>query len=262
LTGRKPRVVLVTGAAGGIGRACGRLFAQVGAAVALADLDRTSCVEAMNGFPGDGKSHSAHAVDVSDEESVASLVSAVEEKHGPIDVLVHAAAVLRPEPFLSTTVENWDQTFAVNARGSFLICQAVARSLVQAKRPGRIVLFASIVARGPARLNNVAYCASKAAVVQAMKCMALELAPHQITVNVISPGSTATEMLVDVQARGDPSVLEGVIRGNAEEWRLGIPLGRLAHPDDQAQAAVFLAGDAARHITGHELVVDGGQTVV
>lgn len=89
--------------------------------------------------------------------------------------------------------------------------------------------------------------------------MALELAPHSITVNTISPGSTATEMLVGVQARGD---VESIVRGNAAEWRLGIPLGRLAEPSDQAALALFLAGDGARHITGQDLAVDGGQTTV
>jgi 2,3-dihydro-2,3-dihydroxybenzoate dehydrogenase len=123
---------------------------------------------------------------------------------------------------------------------------------------GSIILFASIVGRSFVRPNNTAYSASKAAIIQAARSMALELAPHSITVNTISPGSTATEMLM-LQARGD---MESVIRGNAAEWRLGIPLGRLAEPSDQAALALFLASDGARHITGQDLAVDGGQTIV
>ena len=89
--------------------------------------------------------------------------------------------------------------------------------------------------------------------------MALELATHSITVNTISPGSTATEMLLNVQTSGD---VESIVSGNAAEWRLGIPLGRMADPADQAALALFLAGEGARHITGQDLAVDGGQTTV
>ena len=120
------------------------------------------------------------------------------------------------------------------------LAQACARHFVSAGVPGRIILFASIVGARVVRLNNTAYSASKAALIQAVRCMALELAPHAITVNTISPGSTATTMLADVQARGD---LASVIHGNAAEWRLGVPLGRLADPADQAALARFLAGD-------------------
>jgi 2,3-dihydro-2,3-dihydroxybenzoate dehydrogenase len=120
-------------------------------------------------------------------------------------------------------------------------------------------MFASIVGRSIVRPGNTAYSASKAALIQAARCLALELAAHGVTVNTISPGSTSTEMLVDVQARGD---VESIVRGNAAEWRLGIPLGRLAEPSDQAALAVFLAGEGRRHITGQDLAVDGGQTVV
>jgi len=154
---------------------------------------------------------------------------------------------------------EWDQTINVNARGAVFLAQACARTFVRRHVPGRIILFASIAGRSIVRLNNTAYSASKAAVIQAARCMALELAPHEITVNTISPGSTATEMLLDVQARGD---VESIIRGNAAEWRLGIPLGRLADPSDQAALALFLAGEGARHITGQNFTVDGGQTIV
>jgi 2,3-dihydro-2,3-dihydroxybenzoate dehydrogenase len=254
------RVVLITGAAGGIGSACARAFAATGAAVALADLDEARCAASAAQVGSDDATF--HAVDLASEASIDDLLECVTARHGQIDVFVNAAAVLEPEPFLEMRLSNWDSTFAVNTRGAFLVSQRVARECVREGRPGRIVLFASILARGPARLGNIAYSASKAAVVQAAKSMALELAPHGITVNVVSPGSTETPMLTAVQARGNSDLLAGVVQGNLAQWRLGIPLGRLARPEDQAAAAVFLASPAAAHITGHELVVDGGQTVV
>ena len=198
---------------------------------------------------------------MSDPGSVEHLVEAARSRHGRLDALVNSAGILVPEPFLEVAPSTWDRAFAVNARGAFLTAQAVARALVDQGSGGSIVLVASILAH-VARLRNVAYCASKAAVVQAARCMALELAPHGIRVNVVSPGSTETPMLVTDQLGGDPVLLESVVRGNAEDWRLGIPLGHLASPADQAEVAVFLVGDASRHLTGAELVVDGGQSLV
>jgi len=255
-----PRVVLVTGAAGGIGHACAAAFAAEGDTVALADIDEAGCSSTASELVGDR--HSVHTVDLGSSASIASLLGQVEAFHGGVDVLVNAAAVLKPAPLLQMTAAEWDETLAVNARGAVLLSQAVARRCVERGVPGRIVLFASILARGPARLANVAYSASKAAVVQAARCMALELAEHRITVNVVSPGSTNTEMLTGVQVGNDAARLEGVVRGDLSQWRLGIPLGALARPQDQAAAAVFLASEAAAHITGHELIVDGGQTLV
>jgi len=248
------------GAQRGIGFACARTFAAAGASVALADVAGSNITEACASLRA--ATCTAHTVDVADPESVRALVKEVVGHHGRIDILVNAAGVLAVRPFLEVPLSDWEHTFAVNTRGSFLLAQAVAGELVKQGSGGRIILFASIIARNGVRLNNVAYCASKAAVVQAARCMALELAPHGITVNTISPGSTATEMLVDVQARGDPKILDGVVHGNLAEWRLGIPIGRLAEPDDLAATALFLASDAARHVTGQELIVDGGQTIL
>jgi 2,3-dihydro-2,3-dihydroxybenzoate dehydrogenase len=187
------------------------------------------------------------------------LIESVVDRYGRIDILVGAAGVLTPTPFLDLKPEDWDHTLAVNARGAVFLAQECGRQFVEQGTPGRIILFASIVGRSVVRLNNTAYSASKAALIQAVRCMALELAPHGITANTISPGSTATEMLVTVQARGD---VESIVRGNAAEWRLGIPLGHLAEPSDQAALAVFLSGEGGRHVTGQDIAVDGGQTIV
>ena len=257
------RVALITGAAGGIGQATARALAAAGATVALSDqLSASITIDGFFPTPtnGQGGQVSLHEADVSDQAAVERLVREVVETHGRVDVLAHVAGMLDARPFLDIPLESWEQTFAVNARGSFLVGQAVARRMVERGRGGRIIMVASNVARMP-RLNNAAYAASKAAVVHLVRCMALELAPHNITVNALCPGSTATSMLIDVQAQGDPQRLEGIIHGSIEQWRTGIPLGRLAEPEDQAAMIAFLASDAARHITGQALCVDGGQTL-
>jgi 2,3-dihydro-2,3-dihydroxybenzoate dehydrogenase len=250
------RVALITGAQRGIGLACAEAFLAAGATVACVDLPGGDLEAAVARL---GAPASAHAVDIADVEAARGLVADVVHSHGRLDVLVSAAGTLAPAPFLEMTPEQWDRTLAVNTRGTLFLAQACARRFVSAKTPGRIVLFASIVGRSGVRQNNTAYTASKAAIIQAARCLALELGRHGITVNTISPGSTATDMLVNVQAGGD---VESIVKGNAAEWRLGIPLGCLADPSDQAALAVFLAGEGGRHITGQDLPVDGGQNTV
>jgi 2,3-dihydro-2,3-dihydroxybenzoate dehydrogenase len=250
------KVALITGAQRGIGFACAEAFVEAGARVACVDLPCGTLDAAVERL---GPAASAHPADLARIERAGELVTDVVQTHGRLDILVNSAGTLAPAPFLEMTPEQWDRTLGVNTRGTLFLAQACARHFVADGVAGRIILVASIVGRHVVRLNNTAYSASKAALIQAARCLALELAPHGITVNTISPGSTATEMLVDVQARGD---VESILRGNAAEWRLGIPIGRLAEPSDQAALAVFLAGDGARHITGQDLAVDGGQTVV
>ncbi len=254
------RVALVVGAGsqGGIGLACADTLAMLGARVAIADLPNTPVRNLVEKLPNNGR-HSGHHVDVTDAESVIHLIEQVIEQHQRIDSLVTAAGILVMENFLDVTLDGWESSFAVNARGTLLVCQAAARQMIRQGAGGRIVAISSNAGRVP-RLATVSYGASKAAVIQLVHCMALELAPYGITANALCPGSTATSMMVDVQARGDPERLEGVIRGSLEQWRTGIPLGHLAEPADQAAVAAFLVSEGARHITGQTLCVDGGQT--
>lgn len=252
------RTALVVGAGRGIGLACARALVEAGYAVAMADRD-TKGLKA-EGPASSGARITTHQVDVSNAEQVERLITEVSEAHDHIDVVVNTAGMLLVRPALETDASSWDQVFAVNARGSFLVASAAARAFLAQGTGGRIVLFGSIIAR-TARLNNVAYCASKAAVIQMARCMALELGPQGITVNVISPGSTKTEML-EAQLGTDPDKWDMAINGDLKTWRLGVPTGRLAEPDDHARVVVFLAAESSGQITGQEFIVDGGQSVV
>ena len=254
------RVVLVIGAgnAGGIAFACARTLAEQGARVAIADLKASGLPELASKLPGEAV-HSTHPMDVTDPASVERALDEVIAQHGQIDGAIIASGVLYNQPFLDITMDGWDKTFAVNCRGVFIAGQAIARRMHAQGKGGRIVAVASNAGFTP-RMSTASYGASKAAVIQLVRCMALELAKFQITVNALCPGSTATSMAIDVQAGGDMSRLAGVIHGSIEQWRTGIPLGHLADPADQGAMAAFLLSDGARHITGQAFTVDGGQT--
>lgn len=252
------RVALITGAGspGGIGFATAEAMAAAGARVAIADLPATAVLDIVGRLPGEG--HSGHTVDLTSQDEVNALVESVAARHGRLDTLVNAAAVLVVQPFLEIDLDSWQRTFAVNTTGTFLIAQAAARHMV-GHGGGQIVLIASNVGRIP-RINNASYAASKAAVIHLVRCMAMELGKHGVSVNALCPGSTATTMLIDNQASGDSSRLDGIIKGSLEQWRTGIPLGRLAQPADQAALSVFLASPGGRYISGQAICVDGAQT--
>lgn len=253
------RVALITGASGGIGTAFVEAFAAAGASVAACDLPGTPLKELLVKVDNPER-HTASVANISVPEAVASLIDEVVDAHGRIDILVNSAAILDVSSFLDLSFDAWKEVLAVNLGGTFLIGQAVAQQMVRQGDGGRILAVASNVGRIP-RINNAAYATSKAGVIHLVRAMALELAQYDITVNALCPGSTATPMLIDVQAKGNPSLLHGIIHGSIELWRTGIPLGRLAEPADQAAMAVYLASEAGRHITGQAICVDGGQTL-
>lgn len=244
------KVVLVTGAAQGIGEAVARLFAAAGARLAVADrqagpLEAVATAVRAFALPFDLAAGDADAA-----------VTQIERAVGPIDVLANVAAVLRPGAALDAPDADWDATFAINTFGTLRLTRAVARGMV-ARGRGVIVTVGSNAAATP-RLGMAAYAASKAATAQLMRCLALELAPHGVRCNLVSPGSTDTPMQRQLwTADNGPA---NVIRGSADAWRLGIPLQRIAQPQDIAEAVCFLASDRARHITMHDLRVDGGAT--
>ncbi|MER7848686.1 2,3-dihydro-2,3-dihydroxybenzoate dehydrogenase [Kitasatospora sp. NPDC096077] len=236
------RTVLVTGAAQGIGAAVARLLTAHGAEVVACDLRPSPTVRPL---------------DVTDADAVEALVEDVEREHGPLDVLVNVAGVLHAGPVLETGIEDWQHTFAVNTTGVFHTCRSVGRRMA-ARGRGSIVTVGSNAAGVP-RTNMAAYAASKAATTMFMRCLGLELARSGVRCNVVSPGSTDTPMQRALWT--DEDAERRVLDGDPAGYRVGIPLGRIAAPEDVAEAVLFLAGDRARHITMHDLYVDGGATL-
>jgi 2,3-dihydro-2,3-dihydroxybenzoate dehydrogenase len=233
-------VALVTGAGQGIGRAVAAAFAAEGI--------RVAAVDRVPGVP--------YVADVASAAQVDEVVAAVEADLGPIAVLVNVAGILRTGPVVEFRDQDWADTFAVNAGGVFNVSRAVARRMVP-RRSGVIVTVSSNAAGVP-RAGMAAYAASKAAATHFTKSLGLELAPYGIRCNVVAPGSTDTPMQRALWTGAGPAA---VIAGDPAGFRTGIPLGRLAEPADIADAVLFLASDRARHITMHDLYVDGGATL-
>jgi 2,3-dihydro-2,3-dihydroxybenzoate dehydrogenase len=237
-------VALVTGAAGGIGGAVAeRLSAQH--TVVRSDLTVPS------------GSSTWMECDVSDHEAVEDLVKTVEAEHGPIFHLVHAAGTLTAAPALQADYESIERMLAVNLLGTINVLTSVGR-LMSSRREGSIVAVTSNSAK-VARAGISAYAATKAATEVFSQCLALELAVDGVRVNTVAPGSTRTRMLTRLNDQGYDE--RGLIEGSLTQYKPGIPLGRIAEPDDVAAALEFLLSPGARHITMHSLTVDGGASL-
>jgi len=241
------KVVLVTGAQQGIGRAMALEFAAAGADVAANWLDDHEAIQRIaNEIQRLGRRTLLVKADMALIEEVRGMVSAAEQELGPIDILVNNAAVFPRVTFLDMSESDWDRVLAVNLKGACFCAQFVAKAMVAAGRPGVIINIASGAAfRSSPR--GVHYVASKGGVVSMTRAMAMELAPYRIRVNAIAPGLTDT-----AQPRYGSSEAELV------EMARAIPLGRMAQPKDIARAAVFLASDSASFMTGQTIHVNGG----
>jgi 2,3-dihydro-2,3-dihydroxybenzoate dehydrogenase len=253
-TGLAGRVALVTGAAHGIGAAVAAALARQGAVVAATDIDQDGLRDTVGKIAADGATASAYRIDVTRPGELDAVLDRVEADLGPVDVLVNVAGVLRTGPILELSDADWRATFAVNTDGVFAVSRTVARRMA-ARRSGTVVTVTSNAAAVP-RTQMGAYCASKAAATAFSKVLALELAAYGVRCNTVAPGSTDTPMLRSMFTDGYGP--QAVIAGAADKFRVGIPLGRIAAPQDVADAVVFLASDQARHITMQELLVDGG----
>nr|WP_232450319.1 2,3-dihydro-2,3-dihydroxybenzoate dehydrogenase [Burkholderia ubonensis] len=250
-------VAVVSGAAQGIGAAVARALAARGIEVAAFDVDGDALAHHAADSTAFGARIHPFTVDVADAAAVQRAVARVEETVGPIGMLANVAGVLRLAAATSLSDADWAHCFAVNAHGVFHLSRAVAQRMV-ARRAGSIVTVGSNAALVP-RMQMAAYAASKAAAHQFTRCLGLELAGHGIRCNIVAPGSTDTPM----QRRlwDGPAGPAGVIAGSLDTYRTGIPLGRIAAPDDVAETVLFLLSDASRHVTLHSLCVDGGATL-
>lgn len=248
------KVVFITGAAQGIGEAVAHAVTECGASVALLDVNETRLKSVSADLTAAGHKVITHSVDVRDVDRVEEAVEETERVLGPIDVLVNVAGVLTTGAIVDMTDEDWHRTFAVNTDGVFHVCRAVARRMIT-RRSGAVVTIGSNAAGVP-RMYMGAYAASKAAVVMFTKCLGLELAEYGIRCNVVSPGSTDTPMQRSMWR--DENGAQAVIEGLPAQYKVGIPLRKLARPADVAESVVFLASDLAGHITMQDLYVDGG----
>jgi NAD(P)-dependent dehydrogenase (short-subunit alcohol dehydrogenase family) len=244
------KVALVTGGARGIGRAIAEVYAEQGAHVAVADmLDDESRAVATGINQAGCLEAKAFRLDVTDPVSVQNTVRSVVETFGHLDILVNNAGIHRPHLLVDFPVEEWDLVYKVNVRGTFLCSQAAARQMIAQEKGGAIINISSASGK-KADMQGSAYCSTKSAIIGLTRVMALELGKYGVRVNAILPGATDTEML-----RG----LTREVPGLMEELIAKTPLGKMASPRDQANAAVFLASDLASHITGDGLVVSGGE---
>jgi 3-oxoacyl-[acyl-carrier protein] reductase len=240
------RVVLVTGAAQGIGLAIAEAFLRAGARVVLNDRtpERVQIgIESLSAWKA--KIHAGPA-DVARRDEVMGLVDGAVDAFGQLDIVINNAGLYPVTPVLDLTEEEWDQVQDVNLKGTFLVSQAAARHMVRRGEGGQIVNIASGSYK-TARLGCAHYCASKAGVVLFTQVLALELAPHQIRVNAIAPG------LIEV-----PESLTPVTSDYAAATLNVIPWGRLGKPEDVAGAVLMLCSEHAGYVTGAVLSVDGG----
>ncbi len=244
------RAAIVTGAAGGIGRAVALAFAEAGAAVACLDIDGGNAETLAHEIAGSRTRAIGVACDVSVEADTLAAARAAHEAFGAIHILVNAAATDDPNgDVLEISPADWDRVFAVNVRGAYLMSRAALPMMIAAGG-GSIIHLASQLGRVAAP-RRAAYCATKGALIQLAKAMATDHADQNIRVNALSPGAIETERLV----RRFGSMQEA--------RRLSGPkhlLRRLGQPEEIAQAALFLASDGAGFMTGADMLVDGGYT--
>jgi len=244
------KVVVVTGAARGIGEAIARAFGSVQCSVVIADrMRRADGRQRAESLAREIEEMGGHAfalqIDVSDRTQIENMIQKTLEKFGRIDVFVNNAAIMKGGSLVSMDERNLQEHFDVNVKGCFNCCQLVAKQMIK-QGTGKIIIISSVDGM-QAEEGIVAYSTSKAALILMMKCMAVELAPYKINVNAIAPGWVETDMTV-------PYLNEAL----EKELKKRIPAGYMAKPEQIAGGALYLASPLADYVSGHVLVIDGG----
>lgn len=242
------QAVLVNGGAGGIGREISLAFALQGAHVVVADLDETHATGVAQEIEAAGGNATAATIDVRDAAAVDDLVERLWAELGKIDVVVNAAAIYHRVPAVELTEAEFDQTMDVNVKGTWLMSQSAGRRMTE-RGYGRIINYTSNAGMRGSALQ-LAYNASKAAVISMTKSLAVEWAQRGVTVNAVAPGPTDTDLMAP--AFRDPALIEAFAQR--------IPQGTLTMPDVTVGPVLFLASSHATAITGHSLFADGGMS--
>lgn len=249
---QKKRIVIVTGAAIGIGSAAARAFAALGDHVVVTDILEKQGQETVEEITAAGGSAEFHVYDVRSTDATDWLVADVEARHGQIDVIVANAGIAHRTPLAALTDEKWDLTFDIDLKGIFRLVRAAAPGMRQ-RRSGSIIALSSIMGVAYGWDEHVHYSAAKSGVVGLVRGLAVEMAREGVRVNGIAPGYIRTAQLLSEENSLGPA--------GAEKAAEFIPMGRLGTPEDIADVAAFLASDNARYMTGQVLVVDGGLLV-
>ena len=241
------KVAIVTGAGTGIGQAIALAFAEAGAAVVDYVGKASVSEDTINKIGAIGRKSLGVDGDISLPGDVNNLIQKTVAAFGKLDIFVNNAGIEKKVAFVDYPLDAWQKIMAVNLTGPFLCSQAAAKQMIQQGQGGRIINISSIHEDLPMP-TNAPYCASKGGLRMLMRTIAVELAPHQITVNNIGPGAIYTPIDKDVES--DAKLNDQIV---AE-----IPIGRWGKPEEVAQLAVYLASDAAAYITGSTYVIDGG----
>jgi len=244
--GLEGKGVIVTGAAGGIGKAVAEAFAMAGARVMAVDLDEKAVESVRAGLAGKG--HAVAALDLRDISAQAALIERTRREFGNLYVLAHAAAVLRRRPALTDiTEEDWDIQIDVNLKATFFLCRAVAEAMKAQGQGGRIIAFTSQAWWTGSFGGGAVYAATKGGMVSLLRSFARSYGPHDITINTIAPGQVNTPMLT---TGNDPAVMKSMADAT--------PLKRIAEPAEMAGTVVFLASKHGGFITGATINTTGG----
>ncbi len=242
------KVAAITGSSRGIGRAIALAFAGEGAAVVVDYRSHPDeAQEVVKEIEGSGGRALAVRADVSEQDDVRGLIRETAQEFGRLDIMVNNAGMEETMPFLETPLEVYERTLAVNLTGAWLGCQEAAKRMVSQGDGGRIINVSSVHEDRPMPTNSP-YCAAKGGLRMLMRTIAVELAPHGITVNNIAPG--AIETPINENLKENPEQMEELLSE--------IPLGRMGRPEEVAELAVYLASDVASYVTGSTFVIDGG----